>query len=249
MIYRAFVVTLIFYITLSELIELTTIDNIAHLTECLFLTLTFLSLCAKIANFIIKQKSMNFILNSFRHELCQPRNPDEEEIISRHRNLVSFIFKIFMSLAVVTGLFLISVPIANRKRELPFGGYQPVSLENTFYFTVAYFLQAVCSIISIIINVALDILLAGCILLVCGNFDLCTHRILVSSKKKTFGTIKDNIRHHVMMLHVIKRIQSVFMIVIVTLFMLSLITICTSLFQLPQVRNDFIILNVISCIL
>ena len=248
MIYRTFVVILIFCITLSELIELTMSENIAHLTECLFLTLTITALCAKMINFITRQKNMNCLLNELRSEICQPKNSDEEKILLKYQTQAKNIFKTLGGLAVPTGLLLIIVPIANQKRELPVRGYQPVSLDHTLYFVVVYFFQAVGIIISILINVSLDILLAGLILLVCGQFELCSHRIMISSKNQSFSTIKESIRHHVIMLRLVRRIQSFFILVAVILFMLSLLTICTSLFQFPQVRTKFVILIVIFCI-
>ena len=247
MIYRTFVIILIFSITLTQLIELITSKDFEHMTECIFLTLTTTSLCAKIINFLTKQKSMTYLLNEFRLKICQPKNSDEEKILLKYQTRAKNIFKGFLGLAVPTGLLLLIIPIANKKRELPVGGYQPISIEYNLYFVVAYFGQVVGIIMAIFINVSLDILLAGLILLVCGQFELCSHRIMGSSKNQSFGTIKENIRHHVIILQIVRRIQSIFILVAVILFMLSLLTICTSVFQLPQVRNKVIILIEIFC--
>lgn len=82
---RYTIVALIYYFTLSEMIELVRIRNdVEDITEGLFLTLTYVSLCLKCFNILVRQYELRSLLDCFRTKLCQPKDSAEESILRRY---------------------------------------------------------------------------------------------------------------------------------------------------------------------
>ncbi|NP_001177533.1 odorant receptor 124 [Nasonia vitripennis] len=233
-VYKIFVVVVIFSFTLSELIELAlTYDDLQNLTECLFLTLTFLALCFKMINFMCRQESLKALLNTFRDEICQPKTLEEKDIIEKNRSMLRLFCISYFSLGILSGSTLVFVPFASFKSskiELPIKTYQPYDVEDFVLFSLTYFHQILSMYLGVLINVSLDMLVCGFIFLTCGQLDLCYYRIVSSN----MYTMNNNIRHHAVTKDIVKKMQSFSIVVVVPLFIFSLITLCTSLFLMPE---------------
>lgn len=68
-----------------EVIELIRMhDRINELTEGLFLASTYITLCLKYANFLLRKNDVSELLNYLRVKMCQPRNLTEKMIIETH---------------------------------------------------------------------------------------------------------------------------------------------------------------------
>ena len=76
---------MIYEFTILDVIEvIRTRDHIQELTEGLFMGLTFLTLCVKYANFLLRGNELSDLLNCLRVKRCQPRNSIEKLIIEEH---------------------------------------------------------------------------------------------------------------------------------------------------------------------
>jgi len=76
---------LIYEFTIFDVIEvIRTRDHVQELTEGLFLGLTFLTLCVKYANFLLRENELLDLLDCLRVKMCQPRNSTEKLIIEEH---------------------------------------------------------------------------------------------------------------------------------------------------------------------
>lgn len=85
--FRYAIVILIYEFTISEVIELVrTRDHIEDITEGLFLTLTYVALCFKYGNFLARRDEVSTLLNCFRGETCQPKNPKERMILMKYNH-------------------------------------------------------------------------------------------------------------------------------------------------------------------
>jgi len=84
-IYRYAIFLLIYEFTIFDVIEvIRTREHVQELTEGLFLGLTFLTLCVKYANFLLRENELSDLLDCLRVKMCQPRNSTEKLIIEEH---------------------------------------------------------------------------------------------------------------------------------------------------------------------
>lgn len=58
--------------------------QINELTEGLFLASTYITLCLKYANFLLRKNDVSEVLDCLRVKMCQPRNSTEKIIIETH---------------------------------------------------------------------------------------------------------------------------------------------------------------------
>ncbi|XP_077271878.1 uncharacterized protein LOC143902654 isoform X4 [Temnothorax americanus] len=83
--YRYAIFFLIYEFTIFDVIEMIrTRDRIQELTEGLFLGLTFLTLCVKYANFLLRENELSDLLECLRVKMCQPKNSTEKLIMEEH---------------------------------------------------------------------------------------------------------------------------------------------------------------------
>ncbi|KYN30165.1 hypothetical protein ALC57_00381 [Trachymyrmex cornetzi] len=59
-------------------------NDVEDLTESLFLVLTFMCLCLKYLNVLMRQCELRALLDCFRANLCQPRNSMEKSILKQY---------------------------------------------------------------------------------------------------------------------------------------------------------------------
>ena len=67
---------------MAELIRMR--NDVEDLTESLFLVLTFMCLCLKYLNVLMRHYELRALLDCFRANLCQPRNSMEESILKQY---------------------------------------------------------------------------------------------------------------------------------------------------------------------
>ena len=233
MIYRIVVLFIIIQFTLSQITELiTTQGSIDEFTEVLFLSLTFAALCMKCLNFVSRHGEMVNLLKDFRSEICQPKSSEEKLVMQNCLSITSKIFLSIMIMSQSTGLVLLILPFLNpeNKLRLPFKSYQPYNISHATNFWITYTLQILAAIYGVLLNVTMDTMVYGLIIMATGQFKINSYRLA-----KVTGSLKDHINHHVLIQDIVLKIQCFFMRVIVPLFFFSLVTLCTSIFQMSQV--------------
>ncbi|XP_011137927.2 odorant receptor 46a-like [Harpegnathos saltator] len=251
--HRYAIVISIYYFTASMIIRLVHIrNNIEELMESLFITLTFVHLCLKYTNFLARQFEVRALLDSFHAKLCQPKNSAEESILKRYSRKANQIAWFYMILCQMTGLFFIISPVlASDKRPLPYKVYVPYSIAPLFPYVLTYIQQATTLTCSIALNTSCDTLIYGLIIYTCGQIELLCHRMM-----ETFRYLGENeiearkinaienvviaecVKHHISMYNIIYKIQSLFVWTVAILFFFSLVTLCTTIYQMSK-KNLF----------
>ncbi|KAL0099799.1 hypothetical protein PUN28_019899 [Cardiocondyla obscurior] len=247
--YRYAIVTLIYEFTISEIIELVrTHDDIEDLTEGLFLSLTYIALCLKYGNFLTRKKEMSVLLDCFRKETCRPRNSEERIILLKYDRKAKWCVKFFMSISQATCIALILAPIMGPQksdRPLPFKTYLPYSISGLYPYLATYLQHAGAIFYGVLLNVSFDSLVYGFTIHVCGQIELLCYRLskifkdhpeqyqLDSSKG---AVISECVRHHLHVHEIVRRIQSLFVWTVTILFIFSMVTLCTSIFQMSKTR-------------
>lgn len=154
-----------------------------------------------------------------------------------------------MSLSQATCVALVLAPVVgprDTERPLPFKTYLPYSISSFFPYILTYLQHMGAIFYGVLLNVSFDSLVYGFTLHVCGQIDLLCHRLSEifgdrsdvercrsSSVKDTL--IGECVKHHLHVHEIVRRIQSLFVWTVTILFVFSMITLCTSIFQMSKV--------------
>ncbi|XP_067207860.1 uncharacterized protein [Linepithema humile] len=245
------IVILIYGFTILEVIELVrTRDHIEDLTEGLFLALTYVALCVKYGNFLARQNEMSMLLDCFRGETCQPKDSEEKMILIKYDRKVKWCVRAFMSLSQATCIALVLAPIVgpqNTDRPLPFKTYLPYSISGLYPYLATYLQHVGAIFYGVLLNVSFDSLVYGFTIHVCGQLELLCYRL--SEIFKNYSDVKqceidsdksamisECVKHHLHVHEIVRRIQSLFVWTVTILFIFSMVTLCTSIFQMSKKR-------------
>ncbi|XP_039311113.1 uncharacterized protein LOC105201627 [Solenopsis invicta] len=246
--YRYTIVALIYHFTICEVIELVRMrNNVDDLTEGLFMVLTYICLCLKYLNILMRQSELHALLNCFRIKLCQPKDSTEELILKQYHLQAKKVICAFMLISQITGLLVLTAPLMSQnKRQLPLKMYVPYSMAELLPYLLTYLQQVGAVIYGVLLNVTFDSLVYGLIIHTCGQIELLCHRLSETfrflqenSEEKRHGAIEkfaitECVRHHISVCSITQRIQSLFMWIVATLFFFSLVTLCTSIYQMSN---------------
>ncbi|XP_032662641.1 odorant receptor 46a-like [Odontomachus brunneus] len=237
------VLLLIYQLTISEVIELIRMRNhIDDVTEVLFLTSTFVTLCLKYANFLLRRDQLSTLLECLRVKMCQPRNFKERLIIEAHSRKAKWSTLSFLIISHATGLGLIITPALEAvtgERVLPLKSYIPYSITRLLPYAATYLQQAAAIFYAIMLNVSFDSLVYGLTIHACGQIELICRRLtddLVTSEKRSNTSIEECVKHHVLVYAFVKGVETLFIWTVTILFFFSLIIFCTSIFLITKTK-------------
>ncbi|XP_035732062.1 odorant receptor 46a-like [Vespa mandarinia] len=143
----------------------------------------------------------------------------------------------FMTLCQSTALALIVAPIMelhHSNRALPCKAYSPYSIEGLHAYLATYLIHAASIIYGILLNVSFDSLVYGLTLHVCGQIDILCERCMQTVREGNSNEIKACVRHQVFIHDLVKRIEYLFIWTVAFLLFFSLITFCTTIFQMSK---------------
>lgn len=154
--------------------------------------------------------------------------------------------KTFMSMSQACCVALILAPVVGPQksdRPLPFKTYLPYSISGLYPYLATYLQHVGVIFYGVLLNVSFDSLIYGFTLHVCGQIELLRYRLSkifndpeqyqIDSDKGT--AIGECVRHHLYIHEIVRRIQSLFVWTVTFLFIFSLVTLCTSIFQMSKV--------------
>ncbi|KAG5319585.1 OR46A protein, partial [Pseudoatta argentina] len=247
--YRYTIFFLIYEFTIFDVIEvIRTRDHVQELTEGLFLGLTFLTLCVKYANFLLRESELSDLLDSLRVKMCQPRNSIEKLIIEQHSRRAKWSSILFMMISYMTGFgFMITPALGLHKggeRVLPLKTYIPYSVSNSLLYLATYLQQFLTLFYAIMLNVTFDCLVYGFTIQVCAQIELMCCRLTDSFKnsgrissgqnRETSASIVECVKHHLLVSNLVKKIRELFIWTVMIFFFFSLLIVCTSIFLISK---------------
>ncbi|XP_043465903.1 putative odorant receptor 98b isoform X2 [Leptopilina heterotoma] len=241
-IYKLFVLFLIFHISLGQVIYVfVTSKSVKELTNGLIFTVTFVTLCVKLINFVSKVKDMRRLLNMFREDICQPILSEERRILNDCRTKNSRFFFLLIIVSQSVSLTYMSQPIfLGELIELPLRIYDPFDTTDFTMLTILYVMQVVECIYSVCLHMCLDTMIFGFINLVCALFDILCFRLQNMGKGNlSVVSFNDCFKLHIVILKILKSLNSVFMGAIAIMFVLILLVICSGIFQITEKSSKF----------
>ncbi|XP_012229844.2 odorant receptor 46a-like isoform X1 [Linepithema humile] len=245
--YKYAILILIYQFTIFEVIELFRTRNRIHeLTEALFLAATFVTLCVKYANFLLRKKELSVVLNCLRVKMCQPRNSMEELIMEKHGRKAKWSALSFLIISHATTIgFIITTVLSLKKGEwiLPTRSYVPYSISKLFPYLATYLQQIAVLFYAVMLNVSFDSLVYGFTIHACGQIELICRRLTDNFRasktlREELGSseIEECIRHHVLVQIFVKKVGALFVWTVMVLFFFSLIILCTSIFLISKTK-------------
>ncbi|XP_018301278.1 odorant receptor 46a-like [Mycetomoellerius zeteki] len=196
----------------------------------------------------VRKNEVSMLLDCFRRETCQPRNSEERMILIKYDRKVKWCVRTFMSISQATCIALILAPIVgpqNTDRPLPFKTYLPYSISGLYPYLATYLQHVGAIFYGVLLNVSFDSLVYGFTLHVCGQIELLCYRLSkiykdhpeqyqIDTDKGTM--ISECVRHQLYVHEIVRRIQSLFVWTVTILFIFSMVTLCTSIFQMSKKR-------------
>lgn len=159
-----------------------------------------------------------------------------------------------MIMCQVTAMFFIVIPLfAPDERRLPFKVYVPYSIAALPPYALTYLEQVAVAIYGVFLNASFDCLIYGLIIHTCGQIELMCYRMTESFRRLQENKIEageigavenlaitECVSHHISVYNIIYKIQSLFVWTISILFFFSLVTVCTSIYQMSKVSNTLV---------
>jgi hypothetical protein len=144
---------------------------------------------------------------------------------------------------------MLIVPLLSKdERSLPCKAYVPYSIAAFLPYVLTYLQQGAALIYGVLLNVSFDSLVYGLIIHTCGQIELLCYRLTETfrflqetNEEKRHGAIEnfaiaECVKHHISVYDITNRIQSLFICrTTTTLFSFSLLTLCTSIYQMSKV--------------
>lgn len=162
---------------------------------------------------------------------------------------VKWCVRAFMSLSQATCIALILAPVVgpqNTDRPLPFKTYLPYSISDLYPYLATYLQHVGAIFYGVLLNVSFDSLVYGFTIHVCGQLELLCYRLSEIFKNYSdtkqcqiysdkSAMISECVKHHLHVHEIVRRIQSLFVWTVTILFIFSMVTLCTSIFQMSKV--------------
>ncbi|KAL7306076.1 hypothetical protein TKK_0001534 [Trichogramma kaykai] len=234
--YKFAVMFIVFQFTICQILGIPKASNsVDEFSDALFVTFTYVALCMKILNFVVRRREMTKLLQDFRSTYCQAKNEDELSIVRDYRRVSGKLFMAIMGLSQFTNFSLVMAPIMQFGTNcsiLPYQMYEPYNISSSrFNYWMAYASQFVATIYGVFLNVSMDTMVYGFMMSAAGQFKINCMR---SSNLSNQDSIKECMAHHKLLLRIRNKIESFFIRVIAPLFTFSLIILCTSIFRMSQ---------------
>jgi hypothetical protein len=233
-IYSTIAMFIVTIVVIAQFIGLATIqNNIDDFTEELFIIFTFISFLIKLLNFLTRRQEMEDLLHDFRLSDYVSKSFEEEKIMFKYFNTAKNVFLYFFCITHISGAAIMLMPILisrDKIMNLPYLTYRPYNTSK-ISFWITYAMQVFTSFYSITLNVSLDTMIYGFIILATGQFKLNCYRLMNSTV-----SIKDFIAHNQSIRNTVIKIESFFSCVVVPHFFFTLLIICCSIFQMSQVK-------------
>ncbi|XP_043465781.1 odorant receptor 94b-like [Leptopilina heterotoma] len=238
-IYKSIVLLMIIHISSGQVFYVfATSKNVKELSSGLVFTVTFVTLCVKLCNFIFKLNDMKQLLNLFRENIYSTLVIEERIIFDNYRNRND---RFFLSILIVSqsiSLTQLILPIVKwrEKIELPFKIYDLFFVRNSTQLMILYVIQVIECSYSVLLNVCFDTMACGFINLTSCLFDILSLRLRNTSRNKNLssGSMKNCYKLHIDALKILESINSFFMGSIAIVFVLILLVICSGIFLLTE---------------
>lgn len=157
----------------------------------------------------------------------------------------------------MTGLMFIVGPLLSQdERSLPLQMYIPYSITTLLPYVLTYLQQSAVLIYGILLNTSFDSLVYGFIIHTCGQIELLCYRLTEifrlfqennernANNAVESSAIAECVKHHILVYNIIYKIQSLFVWTVAVLFFFSLVTLCTSIYQMSKVKNFLFLLYI-----
>ncbi|XP_014217408.1 odorant receptor 46a-like [Copidosoma floridanum] len=244
--YRSAVLVIIFQFIIGEIIELFLMEgDVGEFTELLYLACTFGAFGVKLLNFMARREKILDLLEDFKSQNYQAKSPQELQLYDKYRRTAKLIFLCAFAACSLTGGALCFLPLIvaseNKQLHLPLRYLQFWDTSNNVCFWISYALKILSVVCSVPLNVSMDTLIYGFLILSTGQFQMNSCRFRDGQE-----SMKSCLNHYLMIVATVKKIQNFFVPVMLPLLLSSFITLCTSIFEVSrrQVGSfDFLLLS------
>ncbi|RZC43043.1 uncharacterized protein BDFB_009339 [Asbolus verrucosus] len=238
---------------LSEFVNMIVVfGDIEKMTEASFVLLTHLVEALKLYYFVKNRSSVRNLINSVNRKEFKPRNWDQYRMLSDDIKMSRMITKVFLFMCCITCCLWGVFPFFDKNPDgtirLPLSGWFPFSTEESPVFECVYAYQTIGVLITGLSNISMDTFLSGTIMIISGQLSILNNSFQIMRQKcaSNSGKIKEahaevkkklvrNIVHFQSIIEFADDVTSLFTLCIMAQFVVSVIIICITMFQMSLV--------------
>ncbi|XP_057672132.1 odorant receptor Or1-like [Diorhabda carinulata] len=197
------------------------------------------------------------ITNTLNRDEFKPRNKRQNQILIEYIKISKFITKLLASLVAITGCFFVLHPFTVEDGPfLPLPAYLPFKADKSPYFEMIFIGEIIGIVTSALCYLAVDVLFLGLLTAMCAQLEILNDSLLnlgadteiqnkaaIDYKRESEMMSIDLVRcikQHRYILQFVNKIQSRFSVVTFGQFMLSVLVLCTTLYELSLLSQlDF----------
>ncbi|XP_067207948.1 odorant receptor 94a-like [Linepithema humile] len=242
-IYSIIMILLLNTFLLSQFMDLImTVENADDFSDNFFVLLAILISCCKLFSMLANRKNIIKFTNILTEKPCKPLKSNEIKILSKFDKHIETNTWRFVYLAIVTVSFIVltSLSLNFRKRKLTYRAWLPFNYSSTTMFCLTYSHQLLSLCAGGFLNVACDTLICGLLVHISCQIEILAYRLreIMSSK----NILPDCVRQHYNIFKLAFIINATFRLIISIQFMISMLIVCFSLYQLTKttVKAKFI---------
>nr|XP_012230269.1 PREDICTED: odorant receptor 49b-like [Linepithema humile] len=228
---------------LSQFMDLImTVENADDFSDNFFVLLAMLISCCKLFSMLANRKNIIKFTNILTEKPCKPLKSNEIKILSKFDKHIETNTWRFVYLVIVTFSFIVltSLSLNFRKRKLTYRAWLPFNYSSTTMFYLTYSHQLLSLFAGGFLNVGCDTLICGLLVHISCQIEILAYRLreIMSSK----NILPDCVRQHYNIFKLAFIINATFRLIISIQFMISMLIVCFSLYQLTKttVKAKFI---------
>ncbi|CAK9813033.1 Odorant receptor 49b [Anthophora plagiata] len=213
------------------------VETQEELSDNFCITFSSLNCLGKLYSLLVGRKMILNLIDMLQSDPLRPLNKEEMEIRSRHDRIIeklSIAYTIPIELTAF-GIWIASIFTSFKINKLPLRVWLPFDYKSTlFVFVLTYIYQFLSTIFITIIIIGSDSLFNGLLIHVYCQFEILQHR-LNNIKTDQEYSVKQCAYHHNCIYKFAEVVNEKFSFMMSMQFLVTIITICFSLYRLTQI--------------
>ncbi|XP_077284425.1 odorant receptor Or1-like [Arctopsyche grandis] len=234
-----------FYIVfmLTEIINMIVVfGDMEKTVEASFLLLTHFSQLLKTILVVVFNTRIRDIVERLDDPVFNRGKPEHLPMILKSMNIVKKDTRLFLTMATLTVLLWAIFPLLElNDRQLPLKAWYPFDIKETPIFQIIYLYQIISGLMNAMVNISMDTLGSGIMALTAGQLDILNYELslLWRPNGKDSGymlqKLKECIKYHQEIIRFVVDQEYVFGYMYLGQFLVAVIVICVSAFQLTLI--------------
>ncbi|EZA58607.1 hypothetical protein X777_14774 [Ooceraea biroi] len=236
-VYTAFITLLLFTFMIPQLLDIIlNVNSTEDFADTFYILLAIIISCCKMTGLLINRKNIEMLTNILSQKPFIPLEADEMEIRRKCEKSIHNKTFWYMALVEVTlGCFAMTSLLTDfRKGNLTYREWTPYNYSETVFYVI-YIRQLISATMGSLVNVACDSLICGFVLHICCQIEILECRLRKIALDQKNLRIGECVRQHDCIFKFAFMINEHFKPIIAIQFIVSMLVVCSNLYQLAKI--------------